>query len=91
MYSPAKKIVKSARSLQSEETASKIFHQAMRLFLEKGYHGTSIGDITKSAGITIGAVYWHFKSKEDLLEKIVKEFEKRFLDKMIHVVGNMDA
>ena len=91
MLNPGMKIVKSARSLQSEETANKIFNQAMKLFLEKGYHGTSIRDITKSAKITQGGLYWHFKSKEDLLKKIVKEFEKRFLDEMIRVVGSIDG
>ena len=71
------KTLKTAKNLRSEETASKIFHQAMRLFLAKGYHGTSVDDITRAAGITKGALYWYFKSKEDLLNKIIEEFEKR--------------
>jgi AcrR family transcriptional regulator len=54
--------------------------------LEKGYHGTSIDDITKAAGLTKGALYWHFRGKEDLLQKIVEEFEKRFLDGLIQSV-----
>lgn len=82
---------KTAKNLQSEETASRIFHQAIRLFLKKGYHGTSIDNITHAAGITKGALYWHFKSKEDLLKKIVEEFEKRFLDVLIHIVREMNG
>jgi len=90
MLSPKNNTAKSLKSLKSEETERKIFYQGLKLFLKKGYHGTSIDDITRSAGVTKGALYWHFKSKEELLEKIVKEFEKSFIDKMIEVVGKID-
>jgi AcrR family transcriptional regulator len=74
------------KNLQSQETANRILTQAMRMFLAKGYHGSSIDDITHAAGVTKGALYWHFKSKEDLLKRIVEEFEKRFLDGLIQAV-----
>ena len=74
------------KALQSRDTSSRILTQAMRIFLEKGYHGTSIDDITHAAGVTKGALYWHFKGKEDLLKRIVGDFEKRFLDGMIQKV-----
>jgi AcrR family transcriptional regulator len=71
---------------QSLWTANRILNQAMRLFLEKGYHGTSINDITQAAGITKGALYWHFKSKEALLREIIRKFDKNFLNGFIHAV-----
>jgi AcrR family transcriptional regulator len=74
------------KNLQSQETPNRILNQAMRIFLEKGYHGTSIDDITQAAGLTKGALYWHFKSKEDLLKKLIRKYEKSFLDKLIHAV-----
>ena len=58
----------------------------MRLFLEKGYHGTSIDEITRAADLTKGAFYWHFKSKEDLLKKIIREYETRFLNRLFRAV-----
>jgi TetR/AcrR family acrAB operon transcriptional repressor len=58
------KNIKKAKNLQSEETMLRILKQAMRLFLEKGYHGTSIEDITQAAGLTRGALYWHYKKKK---------------------------
>jgi AcrR family transcriptional regulator len=79
----------SHKNLQSQETANRILNQAMRIFLEKGYHGTSIDDITQAAGLTKGALYWHFRSKEDLLKRIVEEYEKRFLDGMIQAVNEV--
>ena len=63
----------------------------MRIFLAKGYHGTSIDDITQAAGLTKGALYWHFNSKEDLLKRIVEEYEKRFLDGLIQAVNGVNG
>jgi AcrR family transcriptional regulator len=80
------KHLEAAREIQPKDTANRILIQAMRIFLEKGYHGTSIDDITKAAGLTKGALYWHFGSKEDLLKRIVEEFERRFLDGLIQAV-----
>ncbi|MGB9842868.1 MAG: TetR/AcrR family transcriptional regulator [Caldisericia bacterium] len=59
-----------------------IFEEALKLFLEKGFNETSIEDITKNALISKGSFYTYFKSKEELLENVVKELlnnvEKRF-------------
>jgi AcrR family transcriptional regulator len=79
----------NSKNLQSQETANRILNQAMRIFLAKGYHGTSIEDITRAAKLTKGALYWHFRSKEDLLKRIVEEYEKRFLDGMIQAVNEV--
>lgn len=72
--------------MKSLSTEKRILTESMRLFLEKGYHGTSIEDITRAAHLTKGALYWHFKNKEDLLKRIIEEYEKRFLDGMIQAV-----
>jgi len=40
---------------------------AARLFRERGFDGVSIADVTKSAGLTHGVFYGHFKSKEELM------------------------
>jgi AcrR family transcriptional regulator len=80
------KHLEAAKETQPKDTANRILIQAMRIFLEKGYHGTSIDDITRAAGLTKGALYWHFSSKEDLLKRIVEEFERRFLNGLIQAV-----
>ena len=79
----------TAKTVQAKDTANRILREAMRIFLEKGYHGTSIDDITHAAGLTKGALYWHFRSKEDLLRRIVAEYEKGFLDGLINAVGEV--
>lgn len=78
-----------SKNVGNGSTQEKILQESMRLFLERGYHGTSIDDITRAAGITKGALYWHFKNKEELLTRIVEEFEKRFLNNLILAVGEV--
>ena len=85
------KNTKNVKALLPKDTANRILIQAMRIFLEKGYHGTSVDDITQAAGLTKGALYWHFRSKEDLLKRIVEEYEKRFLDGLIQAVGEVQG
>lgn len=51
----------------SEETADRIRREAARLFVERGYAATTLKAIAAQSGITAGAVYWHFPSKEAIL------------------------
>jgi len=46
--------------------------QAARLFAEKGYHGTSIGDLAGAMGVQKGSVYAHIDSKQDLLYETLR-------------------
>ena len=57
-----------ARNRHPEETVNLILDVAFRLFMEKGYEHTSIQDIIDNlGGLSKGAIYHHFKSKEDIL------------------------
>ncbi len=57
-----------ARNKHPEETVNLILDTAFRLFMEKGYEYTSIQDIIDNlGGLSKGAIYHHFKSKEDML------------------------
>lgn len=58
-----------ARNKYPEETVKLILDQALLLFIEKGYENTSIQDIINHlGGLSKGAIYHHFKSKEDIFE-----------------------
>ena len=60
-----------ARNKYPEITEERILQAAERLFLEKGYDNTTIQDIVDALGdLTKGAVYHHFKSKEDIMEAV---------------------
>lgn len=56
-----------ARNKYPEETVRHILDVSLKLFLEKGYDNTTIQDIVDHLEVTKGAVYHHFKSKEDIL------------------------
>jgi AcrR family transcriptional regulator len=47
--------------------------QAARLFAERGYHGTSIGDLAEAMGVQKGSLYAHIASKQDLLYGTMRE------------------
>jgi len=52
--------------------------EAARLFAEKGYHGTSIGDLAQALGVQKASVYHHIESKQDLLWEIARDGAEAF-------------
>jgi AcrR family transcriptional regulator len=65
------------------DTENKIIQAALEMFVRKGYHGTSVHEITAKAGLTKGALYSHFSGKGDLLLRIIDEFKSRFIGGMV--------
>jgi TetR/AcrR family transcriptional regulator, fatty acid metabolism regulator protein len=59
---------------------------AIRVFAEKGYHGTRISDIAKEAEIAYGLVYHYFKNKEDILDAIFLERWGGFIEAVEAIV-----
>ena len=55
---------------QALETRQHILDVALRLFSQQGVSSTSLAEIAKAAGVTRGAIYWHFKNKSDLFKEI---------------------
>lgn len=53
-------------------TRAEIFDHAARLFRLRGYGGTNIDDIMLAAGLTRGAFYAHFTSKDDLFAEVIR-------------------
>ncbi|MFC5712987.1 TetR family transcriptional regulator [Thalassorhabdus alkalitolerans] len=60
---------------EAAQTREAIIDAAEELFIERGYESTSLTDIANSAGITRGAVHWHFQNKEGLLKAIRERIE----------------
>jgi TetR/AcrR family transcriptional regulator, cholesterol catabolism regulator len=52
---------------------AELTRQAARLFAERGYHGTSIGDLADAMGVQKGSLYAHIASKQDLLYGTMRE------------------
>jgi AcrR family transcriptional regulator len=69
---PAKtRIVKAAAVRRAE-----LIDVAQGLFLSRGYERTTINDVISATGLSKGAFYHHFRSKEDLLEAITARFSR---------------
>lgn len=66
-----------ARNKYPEETHKRILDVSTKLFFEKGYDETSLQDIIDGlGGMTKGAVYHHFRSKEEILIAVVERMSE---------------
>jgi TetR/AcrR family transcriptional regulator, transcriptional repressor for nem operon len=66
----------------SELTKEKILRKSGLLFNTQGYKSTSISDITSSTGFTKGAIYRHFKSKEELEKETLFHLSSLMFEKL---------
>ncbi|MGZ0087217.1 TetR/AcrR family transcriptional regulator [Caldibacillus thermoamylovorans] len=62
-----------------DERRTQFIEVAMKLFAEKGYHATSIQDLVDAWGISKGAFYHHFSSKEDLLLAVLRHYSEKMV------------
>ncbi|MBV4459880.1 TetR family transcriptional regulator [Pseudomonas sp. COR58] len=56
---------------EAQETRSRILEAAEHAFYERGVARTTLADIATLAGVTRGAIYWHFSNKADLLQAML--------------------
>lgn len=62
---------------EAEERRNEILDAADELFGRKGFDGTSTNDILEKVGIARGTLYYHFKSKEDILDALIQRYEEQ--------------
>lgn len=58
---------------EAERTRCELLAAAERLFLEQGVAHTSLEQIARAAGVTRGALYWHFANKADLFHAMLEQ------------------
>jgi TetR/AcrR family transcriptional regulator, fatty acid metabolism regulator protein len=68
------------RSTGQEDKRRLILDAAVHVFAQKGYHTSRVGDIAEEAGVAHGLLYHYFRSKDELLETIVRETWRDVLD-----------
>lgn len=64
---------------EAEERRNEILDAADELFAKKGFDGTSTNDILDKVGIARGTLYYHFSSKEDILDALIERYNNRLL------------
>src|SRR5262245_35230686 len=67
--------VKGRKAAQSEQTRRLLLDVARDLFAERGYAGTATEEVVQRAGVTRGALYYHFRDKQDLFRGVVEDLE----------------
>lgn len=56
----------------AEATRDQLLDAAQTVFYEKGVAGASLAEVAKEAGLTRGAIYWHFEDKVDLFNALLR-------------------
>ena len=64
---------------EPEIRKNEILDAADTLFAQKGFDNTSTGDILEMVGIARGTLYYHFKSKEDILDALIDRYNRQIL------------
>jgi transcriptional regulator, TetR family len=64
------------KEYNSQATIEAILSVSAKLFLEKGFDKTSMMDIATAAGISKGAIYHHFKSKDEIVKSVMEKQEE---------------
>jgi AcrR family transcriptional regulator len=73
------------------DVKEKILRESIRLFLARGFRGTSIKEITEAAGVARGTLYWYYKSKNEILQDVFKKFDTEFVDPLKQIVESCEG
>lgn len=76
--------------MEREPLAGRILPTALTLFGEHGYHGTSMQRIADALGVTRAAFYYHYSSKQDLLQVLAEPLVAAFEDLAERAEGGDD-
>ena len=67
---------------KEKNTKEKILEEALKLFAQSGYMGTSMNDIASKLGVTKAALYKHYKSKQEILDSIIDKMNELDIERV---------
>ena len=67
---------------REKNTKERILEEALKLFAQSGYMGTSMNDIASSLGVTKAALYKHYTSKQEILDSIVEKMNQMDMERV---------
>ncbi|GLC81298.1 TetR/AcrR family transcriptional regulator [Lacrimispora brassicae] len=73
---------------EAEERKNEILDAADELFGQKGFDGTSTNDILEKVGIARGTLYYHFKSKEDIMDALIERYHVQLVNAAKEIASN---
>jgi AcrR family transcriptional regulator len=65
-----------------QEVRDRILAAATRVFAEKGYHSSTIADVVRESGLSVGAIYTYFSGKDELIRLTCEDIASRGLDEL---------
>ncbi|MCI6204436.1 MAG: TetR/AcrR family transcriptional regulator [Lachnospiraceae bacterium] len=68
--------------VNEKNTKEKILEEALKLFAQSGYMGTSMNDIASKLGVTKAALYKHYKSKQEILDSIIEKMNELDMERV---------
>ncbi|YCK34968.1 TetR/AcrR family transcriptional regulator [Actinomadura sp. ATCC 39365] len=71
--------------VKEEPVRQRLLAEATRLFAARGFEGTSVQEIVQAAGVTKGAMYHYFDSKDDLLHEIYARLLRMQMDRLTRI------
>ena len=69
-------------SIREKNTKERILDEALKLFAQSGYMGTSMNDIADRLGVTKAALYKHYTSKQEILDSIVEKMNQMDMERV---------
>ncbi|AWY99758.1 transposon Tn10 TetC protein [Rhodobiaceae bacterium] len=78
---------KTIRDEYAERTRTEILKSARSIFTKTGFAASSLQQIAKSAGVTRGALYHHFKNKEDIFLAVFRILQAEMIEKLGRTVS----
>jgi AcrR family transcriptional regulator len=82
---------RSRRDERKEETRAELIAAAASVFARHGFHGASLEQIARHAGYTTGAIYWHFRGKDDLFLAVFEAYTTTRVREWEEVKRSVDA
>jgi AcrR family transcriptional regulator len=74
----------SKKAERSARTREALLTRCLHLFAQRGFSSTSMDDVATAAGVTKGAIYWHFSSKEEIFHAILDRIRQQWQE-IVHV------
>ena len=68
--------------IKEKNTKEKILEEALKLFAQSGYMGTSMNDIASKLGVTKAALYKHYRSKQEILDSIIEKMNELDMERV---------
>lgn len=71
---------------EAAETRRLILDSALKIFSQKGYAVARLEDVAEDAGVTRGAIYWHFENKYKLYCELFEKFSSKILNRLDEIL-----